>query len=326
MRLSSLLLGLAMVGLSIGWATAGCGGGETAVAAGSGGSGGSTGATGGSTGACAPTAACAAGHACLSEAENKDNPKPGFRMSQLTISKPKALASGIVASVVQGGVQPKLPACNVNGQATFNWLLQFDLAAMKLKTGGAKPVADASKGYDFIDEVVGGIHVQPVTVDATIGADGSFDTTMGTDLVVPIYLDAGATMAVILPLKQARLHEGTISADHDCIGHYNAEGLKPDDNCLATEAIPTFIGGAKIDGYITLEDADTVEISQLNETLCVLLSGDPGTFGENGKCKRTGGVIDFEGDWCSATNTAGGCGDAVSLGAEFAASAVLINN
>lgn len=332
MRFSNVFLGLAMCGLAVASMAAGCGG-DDSGSGGSGASGSSTSTTaaGGNAGfPCSPKASCTAGHECLSLTDNASEAKPGLRMSQLVITKPPALASGIVKTVVAGGVLPKIPSCSINGQGTFNWLMQFDKAAGKLKTGGAKPVADGAKGYSFVNEMVMGQQLAPVEVDVTIGSDGKFDVAMGTDLVVPIYLDAGAMQVVILPLKKARLFQGTLSSDGNCIGKYNAEGLKADNNCLGDDMNPTFINGAKLDGYITLEDADTVVVSQLSETLCVLLSGDAAQFGDGSsptnKCKRTGGVIDYKGDWCDATNMAGGCQDSVQLGADFAASAVKINN
>ncbi|MFT3763910.1 MAG: hypothetical protein QM820_00040 [Minicystis sp.] len=147
---------------------------------------------------------------------------------------------------------------------------------------------------------------------------------------MPIYLDPGATQVVLLPLKNARLSMGTLSASQNCIGHYNAENLDPANSCLGDAATKSFITAGQLDGFITLEDADTVVISSLKQTLCVLLSQDASTYGELDmtdmitKCKRTGGTINFTGDTCS---TAGGtCKDAVNLSAQFAASSVKINN
>jgi hypothetical protein len=58
----------------------------------------------------------------------------------------------------------------------------------------------------------------------------------------------------------------------------------------------------------------------------VVLSGSPNTYGDGGDpmhCSRDGnGQIEFQGDWCSTTNSAGGCRDAVRLAGGLAASAV----
>jgi len=237
-----------------------------------------------------------------------------------------------VAGIVGGAVTPSNAGCNLNGSATFNWLIQFDTAASSIKTGGAKPVADATTGYSFVDETVGGLHLQPITyAGVKPDASGAFTVTTGQDLFVPIYLDAGGTSVVILPLKNSRLTMGTLSTSQNCIGQYNAENLDVANSCLPDSKNKAFTTGAKIDGIITLEDADTVVVSSLSQTLCVLLSQNPAMYGEKNAagvsiCKRTGGVIDFKGDWCAKTNAAADatCVDAARLEGGLAASSVKI--
>ena len=246
-------------------------------------------------------------------------------MSELKVTAPGALSTGIVAGIVAGAVTQADPSCNLTGSGTFSWLIQFDLTAGKIKTGGAKPVADPTTGYAFVNEMLGGIAVAPIEYDVKPDASGAFSVTTGKDLVVPIFLDAKATQYVLLPLKQARLTMGTLSASQNCIGHYNAEGLDFNNACLADDKQSSFVTGAKLDGLITLEDADQVVVSSLQETLCVLLAGNMGVAGPNGYkvCARDANMkITFQGDACS---TGAGCGDAMSLAADFAASSVQIN-
>ncbi len=130
------------------------------------------------------------------------------------------------------------------------------------------------------------------------------------------------------------MHGSTRGSAEGVPGAYEGEvfwGFDPAKNCLPDAMHPLFINGAKLDGHITLEDADAVDIGTLSQSLCVLLSGDSSTYGDGGspieRCKRTNGVIDFKGDWCSTTNMPAdaACFDAVSLGADFAASAITIN-
>lgn len=348
MRFSNVILALSGVGLSAAAALAGCGNGDmTTGSGGSSGSGVSTGThttTGTmattSTGSgmsfpCSPKASCTAvDKACLGLVDNKGKTKFGLRMSDLVINKPAALASGLVASVVAGSVTPSLAACNLNGSGTFSWLLEFDLTAGTLTTGGAKPVADASKGYSFVNETVmqGGksFMIQPVSYPVKPDAGGNFDVKMGADLLVPIYLDAAATMVVILPLKQGKLSMGTLSASQNCIGTYNAKGLDPANSCLPDAQHPLFVTGSQLNGLITLEDADTVIISSLNESLCVALSGNGAMYGMKNAagttvCKRDASMkILFQGDSCSMAGSM--CTDSVALGANFAASSVKVNN
>lgn len=256
----------------------------------------------------------------------------GLRMSQLTLTKPLALTVGIVKTVIQGGMLPKQPACGLFGQATFNWLLKFDANAGTITTGGALPVANPAAGYSFVDAmyVSGGVtfHAKPITLTAPLA--GCDFTSSAGDLVMPIYLDGGGVQAVLLPLHQVVFHDGQVSQDHNCIGQYNAANLDPANNCLSDGQNPTYIEGAQVDGLITLEESDSVIIAALNESLCVLLSGDAQTFGDGGspnKCKRVNGKIVYQGDWCAATNQAasGACHDAVQFSGSFAAGGVEIN-
>jgi hypothetical protein len=241
------------------------------------------------------------------------------------------LTKGLVKNVVLGGVLPDVPSCNLHGAATFNWLLQFDLAGGSIKTGGAKPISDPKLGYSFVDETVDGFHLQPATLSAPVGPGGDFSAAAGADLILPIYLDPGGTQAMILPMHEVRFFNGKLSANRSCVGKYDPQGFDP-DNCFGDDSSPTFLDVAQLDGFLDLEDADTVVIDALSETFCVLLSGAPAIYGDGGspvqKCKRTNGVIDFHGDWCSATNAQAdaNCFDALQVAGSFAASSVQIND
>jgi hypothetical protein len=98
-----------------------------------------------------------------------------------------------------------------------------------------------------------------------------------------------------------------------------------------------WVNGARLTGYIGLEEADTVWIPEMTQTLCVALSGSGATYGEEFsegereglRCLRDGDgkiVAAERADWCSATDAA--CSppdaDAFRLEGEFAASAVKV--
>jgi hypothetical protein len=198
-------------------------------------------------------------------------------------------------------------------------------------------VSDPTQGYSFDDEMFTqsshSFHVQPSTApNVTPDAAGHFAQTAGFDLIVPIFLDSAGTNAIILPLRQARL-SGTLSSNGDCIGTYNAAGLDPTNSCQPDITHPQFLDAGKIDGFMTLEDADTVLVSPIAETLCVLLSGDAAMYGTTmgaiTVCKRdASNKILYQGNWCAATNAAAtsACADSVSFAANYAASSVQINN
>jgi len=291
----------------------------------------------GSGAACSPGPACmAANKDCIGLVDNAGQTKFGLRISELDVTSPDALTSGIIKTTVAGNVTPNLAACNLTGTATLSLLLQFDTAAMTLKTGGAKPVSDSTLGYAFDDEMinVGGktLHVQPVTYSGVKpDASGGFAVSAGQDAFIPVFLDDTGTSAIVLPIRGLRVTMGTLSSNNNCIGMYNAAGLDPANSCKPDNTHPQFLTGGTLDGYMTLEDADTVVVSSIAETLCVLMSGNASMYGmqmgPNTVCKRdAGGNILFQGNWCSTTNMAGGCADSVHLTANFAASSVKINN
>lgn len=328
MRLSKVFA-LLLSGLAgaVAMGAMGCDGGKTTGTGGGGGSPTGGGDTGGSTGACAP--ACDANDGiksdCVAITDNSGAATYGLRMGQLTLEKPAALTNPVVAGLIESGVTMNLKDCNLTGDGTFSWLLQFDSATGKLKTGGAKPVTDPSAGYCFVDEMLGGIQVSPLEVDAAPDADGKFSVTVGGDVVVPIFLDADATSFVLLPLKAAKIINATLSSDQNCIGTYNADKLLPEDSCEPSGDVTRFTDAATLDAHITLEDADSVVIESLGQSLCVLLTGDAGNGMTPKQCARDmNGAIIAKGDWCSTTDSAGGCQDAFKLGATFAASAVKV--
>ncbi|MFO0758683.1 MAG: hypothetical protein U0359_19480 [Byssovorax sp.] len=336
MRLSNVILGLTLGGLAATSMVVGCGDSSSSTSTSTTSSSSSTSSSSGGD-PCSPTdAVCTkVSSDCIALEDYSASKTPTLRMAQLTMTKPDALAGGgVVPKVVANAVTMNLPACFQEGGGTFSWLLQFDLTSGKLTTGGAKPVDDPTAGYKFVNEMIsqGGkmFNVAPIVLDAPVDASGNFAAAMGVDLLVPIFLDAAATQIVLLPLKKATL-KGTLSSNNNCIGKYNSDTLSQDNNCLPDSTHPAFTTGAQLDGYITLEDADTVELTTPPETLCVLLSGDADKYGDGSspvnKCKRTNGKIDFGGDWCDATNMAAdaNCADAVKLGGEFAANAVKLN-
>ncbi|MCC6554352.1 MAG: hypothetical protein IT372_15325 [Polyangiaceae bacterium] len=269
---------------------------------------------------------------CIALVDNRGKTTFGLRMAQLVITKPDVLAGPTVGKTVSEAVRMSLQQCHLNGTGTFSWLIEFDTTAGTARTGGALPQTDPTQGFCFVDTTVDTFHIQPIVVPAPI-TDGHFDADVG-DLIVPIYLsDDLSGTPITLPLHQARLSEGTVSADNNCIGSYNAAGLDPDNLCLPDEAggVYAYNNGAKLTAFITIEEADSVEVTDLGQSLCVILSGDPGTYGDGASpvshCARdAGGVINLKGDWCAATNSAAtaDCNDAFALGAEFAASAVEI--
>lgn len=256
-------------------------------------------------------------------------------MSALRFTKPAAFTTGIVSGVIEGAVTPNNVKCNLNGSATFSWLLRFDLATGTLTTGGSKPAPSSAGPYAFINQTVSmngtTFHVQPITLTAPLGGDCTFNSSAG-DLVMPMFLDAAGMQMLVLPLRATSFSGGHLSGDHGCIGRFNAEGLDPLNACLPDTQHPDFLPGADVSAFIALEDADAVIVTALNQSLCVLLSQDAQTYGKKNAmgmtvCKRdAANHILFTGDWCSVTNQGanGACADAMRVQASFAAQGVMI--
>lgn len=312
MRLMKLVGVLGILSAGGVMAAAGCGGGDDTTPP-------------PADGDCAQVEAACQGGGCVALADNAGKTTFGLRMSQLTVTRPPALTTQIVENIVGGGVRMNLETCRLTGLGTFNWLLQFDTTAGMVKTGGALPRTDPRAGYCFITDTIGTTPIAPVNVAFT-ASGGAMAADVG-DIQVPIYTDLAATEApILLPLKGARVSQLALSADNNCVGTYNAEGLLPADRCLPNKEHPAFVDGATLEGYIILEDADQVLVEDVNQTLCVLLGGlTSGDGGEPNRCKRdASGAIELKGDFCSTTLSAGGCADSFMLGATFAASAVEI--
>jgi hypothetical protein len=287
---------------------------------------------------------------------NNAGPTKSFRMRWIILIAPPNLATSTVQNlVVNSGVDMYEPQCGnpTTGTGEFSWLVSVDRSNNTITTGGAPPcdIPNApnitgtpscdpfTTGYCFTNKVVGTTHIQPVTVPVTQASDGTYYTTLGAipTLNIPIYFGGGSTVApssippsiIILPISNGAITGMKISSDGNCIGSVNT--LASEGNCSDDyTACSKWLTAGSLTGYITLKAANGVQISLLNRTLCALLTSDAkGTPLPNGEqtcpTDANGNPTDT-GDYCSTTNSPGGCGDSFWLAATFAASAVNIND
>jgi hypothetical protein len=278
---------------------------------------------------------------CLAVVDNTGKTSFALRIGQLDFYKPDAFTGTIEKAAFLSSITMNLPECNLKGSGSFSWVVQFDRTAQTFQIGASKPPADPHDGYSFVNETItqGGqmFNVAPISGKATLAADGTITADTLETVLIPAYLTVNATDLLLIPLHKVHIisEKTRLSPDFNCVGSYNAAGLKASDDCLpdVNQNIGSFIPGGKIEGFISLEEADKIIISSfgLNRSLCVLLSGSAGTFGDGGspaRCKRDGfGKIKYNGDWCAATNTPAdaSCYDASTFSAGFAASAVKLN-
>lgn len=284
---------------------------------------------------CPTTIACASvSCSCASQANpgaceplaNNTGSTLNFRMRSINIAAPPALAN----NTVQGGVvtpavslsATQAPNCGENGDGTFNWLISINKTANTLTTGGAPISTDPfGMGYCFLKENVGGIQVGPVTGPVTFSGSSFTTTPLTSTLNIPIFTSTSNT-PIILPIRGGVLSNVTISADNNCVGTFNPTALSNKCSVDTTECQEWNTGGA-LGGYITLKDADNVQVSLLGESLCVLLTNTAAMKTATGQCPASAFTM---GDYCSTTNAPGGCNDSYWLAATFAASAVNINS
>jgi hypothetical protein len=167
--------------------------------------------------------------------------------------------------------------------------------------------------------MINGISFAPVEV-GTVAADGSFSGSAAGPLMLAWFSDA-TTLGMILPLRSVSF-SGDLSDSHACIGSY-AAGSLADVACAADDTHPAFTAGATLEGLLALEDADTIDVPSLGQSLCVVLGGAGDGASPIQRCRRdAGGAIEFRGDAC--TTGGGTCGDAVAFRADVAASAVTL--
>jgi hypothetical protein len=257
----------------------------------------------------------------------------GLRIGQVTLTHPTVLADpkSAIKLIFEKTALVNLPNCNLNGGGTWSWLLDFDLMAGQVKTGGAIPVSDPHQGYCFTNKTLGGTGIVPVSVNFTGSPSGGLSTS-AFDMNMPVFLSITDTNPLIVPIKKLSFSSVVLSADHNCIGSYNAAEFTAKNLCTPDETQRYFTDGGTLAGHIDLEEADATSISAAAQSLCVLLSNNLAMYGDGAMpithCKRdANGKILFQGDWCTKTNAPAdaSCADAVIMSGTFAASSVQIS-
>jgi hypothetical protein len=333
------LLGLVMLALGSSVVLGACGGSDEDDT-GTAGTGGGSGSGGGSS-ACQPKLDdCYAagpegpGKECLAKADFSGADVTMLRVSSHQVASPAALAQPFVQdTVISKKSALKEPECNINGAGQFNLLMSIDTVAKELTLGGGVPqalVGPAKQGTcwaSFTDEATS-IEVSPFKATYT-ESNGTLSADFPS-FVMPIYLEdevsTNGDTYVLVPLHELTV-TAKLSADKNCIGRYAAETLSPDFSCQPDQGEFSWETGGRYEGYITVEEADDVFVVSLGQSLCVVLTGDPskwkGTPDNN--CKTAPAFANEglpKGDWCSTTNSAGGCQDSWRLVIDIAAQAI----
>ena len=310
------------------------------------GNGGSGGSTGGDS--CKPLAAeCyvggpdGPGNECLAKRDNTGQSKIQLRVSQLETKSPNALTQPFMQDqIVTKKITLNQDTCFQFGDAQYNWLFEIDEAAGTAVTGGGIPqalIGPAENGTCFANFMdPSGIPVESTTA-SSFTQTGNDVEAMFERFAIPIYIDNSENNYALLPINKLKINM-TLSDDRNCVGRYAPERLSVDNTCKAGEGEFSWDNGASFEGYITVEEADSVQITSLGFTLCVLLSQDTNKWkgpadprfdpNQIGSCATSPAGMAGElpeGNWCSATND-DSCADkdAWNLTGNFAASAIEI--
>ncbi len=282
---------------------------------------------------------CGSTSTCLPMADNTTKTVWDFRMRRLTVISPAALAQKFIQeSVVDDGINLGISACGESGTGAFSWLFRLDSVANTFETGGAPPLAmpltdafSTGSGYCWVHTslVQGGttINVAPVTGALTKAADGTYETTNEIPQInIPIFVHGDATNVVVLPIRQAHVAGVDVTDNGDCIGSFNYSAL--DSMCLDIRGnCSRWHTAGALGGYITLKESDGVFVEDLGKSLCVLLTGGTSLSSDGTHClSDASGNITAKGDFCSTSDSAGGCQDSYWLSATFAASAIKIDD
>jgi len=290
----------------------------------------------GGTSGCTISPACGDVTTCEPFATNA-GPNYDFRMRGINIIAPTTLANQVVQNeVITASVD--LPAtsslsCGENGTGTLNWLIRVNPTAGTVETGGAPVSTDpAGQGYCFTNATVSGVAVSPATSTGISVTGSTFSSSPASDVLnIPIYGGLGGAGVVVLPIRGAAFHDVTVSNGGSCIGAISTAGFQVTSNGGAGACTDPEPSGAdscshwhtagSLAGFINLKDADAISVATLGgESLCVLLTGD--NDGANPpKCTSAGLTA---GDYCSTSDSVGGCRDSVWFSITFAASAVSI--
>jgi hypothetical protein len=278
---------------------------------------------------CTISPQCTTGSSACEAFTSNTGSTDNFRMRLINIAAPSTLAT----TFVQGDVvtaQVDLvetnggPTCGENGSGTFNWLLSVDKGAGTVTTGGAPFSMDPfGTGFCYINSTLVSLPVAPVTMSATFNGNTFSTAKAKTVLNIPIFSSqTDYSNVVILPITAISFQNVTVSTDNNCIGTVNNNSIQAGTCTNGDPAGPQSCSRWKtagaLGGYITLKQADKVQVVQLSETLCALLTGE----NDNNACPADAFT---KGDYCSTTESPGGCQDSFWISATFAASAVNID-
>ena len=200
---------------------------------------------------------------------------PSWRVTALTITQPVALASPLIAGVINPPLR----------DGRFLWGVSVDFANNTFRTGPLNRMfTRGTVGLGLMDGTFAYYNNNAPTMGGMPNRwNPATGMTMGTSTVstvdsmatvnLPIFNDDGSIL-VELPLSNARLVDVPVSMDRGCIGLGRIRAGRYNE---CTSEWETMMGGT-VEAAITVEAARNINVSALNQTLCQLLSGTPCTM------------------------------------------------
>ncbi len=276
---------------------------------------------------CTLASSCGNTNECLNTVDNTGKTKLALRVRRLNIASPPSLKDIIVQrTILNKAMDLANPTCSERGDGSFNWIMQIDTANNRLITGGAAPADVTGNGsYCFVRTKLNGFDAAPIDVKLTKDAQGRYTTETVPVLNVPIFVQNKRDNVIILPLRGVTVHDVTVSPSGNCIGGFRIGGLDSALSCKEDDtSCSKWTTGASLGGFVSLADADKIDIVDIGKTLCTVLTSKTGA--DNKSCPKTAaGALDVQGDYCSTTNSVGGCRDSFWISATLAASATSID-
>lgn len=258
---------------------------------------------------------------CLALHEMAAAPQFDLRVARFDVLAPPGLANPVTAPLLASAAVPSAPECHQGGDGLFSWILSFDSDAGTFTTGTALPQEDMFVPFTMANLTLEGedspISVAPAQGPLSLDASCGFSAGP-VDVNLFVFIDPTGS-GVLLPFRQLQV-SGVVSQGHNCIGTYIDNGCEPGSGS-------SFEPGAKATALISLADADNFVVSPLAQSVCVLLTSDPGDGGLPKRCaKDANGAILAKGDACLATGgpATPDCADALFFEADLAANAVLV--
>jgi len=188
-----------------------------------------------------------------------DAEMPTFRLTALRISEPAQLASPVIQLILDGAIN----------EYTFLWLVEVDIAAGTMTTGSGRtdnPSPEPTNTDEFCSVRWNtGDHAPMENVPVSTTGDVVSTTSPISEVSIPVYTsDNPDEILLTLPMRQVEITGLAMDADRVLVGEPPATG---------TQYAQQWTTSGALEGWIGWEDAETVYIEDMGQTLCQLLAG-----------------------------------------------------